>query len=57
MSEIQIEKSIRTATASLEMEGFSVNEQSKLWCKKLLNKEITMEEYISLVKEKYGIDD
>lgn len=55
MSETQIEKSIRTATASLEMEGFSVDERAKLWCKKLLNKEITMEEYISLVKAKAGV--
>ena len=55
MSEIQIEKSIRTATASLEMEGFSVDEKAKLWCKKLLNNEITMEDYISLVKAKAGV--
>lgn len=55
MSETQIEKSIRTATASLEMEGFSVDEQAKLWCKKLLNNEITMEEYISIAKAKVGV--
>ena len=55
MSEIQIEKSIRTATASLEMEGFTVDEKAKLWCKKLLNNETTTEDYISLAKEKYGI--
>ena len=55
MSEIQIEKSIRTATASLEMEGFTVDEKAKLWCKKLLNNEITMEDYISLVKSKAGV--
>lgn len=55
LSETQIEKSIRTASASLEMEGFSVDERAKLWCKKLLNKEITMDEYISLVKAKAGV--
>ena len=55
MSELQIEKSIRTATASLEMEGFTVDEKAKLWCKKLLNNEITMEDYISLVKAKAGV--
>jgi hypothetical protein len=37
------------------MEGFSVDEQAKLWCKKLLNNEITMEEYISIAKAKAGV--
>ena len=55
MNETQIEKSIHTTTASLEMEGFVIDEQAKIWCKKLLNNEITMEEYISLVKAKAGV--
>lgn len=54
MSEFEIEKAIRTATASLEMEGFSIDEQSKTWCRMLLRKEITMEQYINLVKQKAG---
>lgn len=56
MSEFGIEKAIKNASASVEMEGFSVDEQSKIWCRKLLLNEITMEQYISLVKEKAGVN-
>lgn len=56
MSEFEIEKAIKNASASVEMEGFSVDEQSKIWCRKLLLNEITMEQYISLVKEKTGVN-
>ncbi len=56
MSEFEIEKAIKNASASVEMEGFSVDEQSKIWCRKLLLNEITMEQYISLVKEKAGVN-
>lgn len=55
MSEKQIEQSIKNASASLLMEGFVVDEQVKAWCKKLLSGQITIEEYISLVKEKAGV--
>ena len=55
MSEKQIERCIKNATFSLEMEGFSVDEQTKEWCRKLLNKEITMEEYLSMAKAKAGV--
>lgn len=51
MSEFEIEKAIKNASASVEMEGFLVDEQSKIWCRKLLLNEITMEQYISLVKK------
>ncbi|MDD6644474.1 MAG: hypothetical protein PUE67_00180 [Oscillospiraceae bacterium] len=50
-----IDKSINNAAASIEMEGFHIDEQSKIWCKQLLLKEITMEEYISKVKQKAGV--
>lgn len=55
MSEFKIEKAIRTATASLEMEGFSIDEQNKDLCRMLLRKEITMEQYIELLKQKVGV--
>lgn len=55
MSEFEIEKAIRTATASLEMEGFSIDEQNKELCRMLLRKEITMEQYIELLKQKVGV--
>lgn len=46
------DKAIENAVASVEMEGYQIDEQSKEWCKKLLLNEITMEEYIELVKLK-----
>lgn len=38
------DKAIENAVASVEMEGYQIDEQSKEWCKKLLLNEITMEE-------------
>lgn len=55
MSEKQIERIIKNAVHSLEMEGFSVDEQAQEWCRKLLDKEISMEEYISMAKAKAGV--
>ena len=46
---------IENAVASVEMEGYQIDGQSKEWCKKLLLNEITMEEYIELVKLKAGV--
>lgn len=54
MSDSEIEKAINNAKASVEMEGYSIDEQTKVWCRKLLNKEITIEEYISFAKQKSG---
>ncbi len=56
MSEKEIDKAIKNASASVEMEGFSIDEQSKILCKKLLLNEITMEDYILLVKQKAGVN-
>ena len=53
---MSIEKAIANATASIEMEGFQINEQCKEWCRSLLQGEITMEEYIVLVKQRAGVD-
>ena len=52
---MSIEKAIKNAATSLEMEGMHVDEQSKEWCRMLLENEITMEEYIRRVKEKVGV--
>ncbi len=49
MSSAAIEKSIRTATASLEMEGFVVDSDCMVLCQKMLSGEITMEEYLAQV--------
>ncbi|MEE0913611.1 MAG: hypothetical protein U0L76_03385 [Ruminococcus sp.] len=51
-----LEKNIANAVASIEMEGFHIDEQSKILCKQLLSKEITMEEYIRLIKQKVGVN-
>ncbi len=38
--------------ANVEIEGLTVDEQIREWCKKLLEKEITYEEYLALLREK-----
>ena len=48
-------EAIENATASLEMEGFKVSEQSKIWCEKLLNKEITFDEYLAFALKQVGV--
>lgn len=52
MSPSAIERSIRTAAASLEMEGFSVEPDHVTLCRKMLAGEITMEEYLARVTPK-----
>lgn len=54
MQNKSIDKIIDNSTASVEMEGFKIDEQVRLWCKMLLMNEITKDEYINLVKEKAG---
>lgn len=49
-------RAINNAAASIEMEGFEVLPEYKKLCEKLLNKEITMEEYIAAVKTIQGIN-
>lgn len=55
MQKESLDKSIKNAVASVEMEGFHIDEQSKAWCRQLLLKKITMEEYIRRVKQKAGV--
>ncbi|MBR6515024.1 MAG: hypothetical protein IKT46_09365 [Clostridia bacterium] len=52
---MSVEKAIKNAVASVEMEGFKIDAESVAWCKLLLEKEINMEQYIALVKEKTGM--
>lgn len=54
MSEQVLDLLIENAASSVEMEGYSIDEQSKIWCKQLIRKEITMAEYIALIKRKAG---
>ena len=46
---MSINKAIENSVASVEMEGYHIDEQCKEWCRKLLSGELTMEEYIVLV--------
>lgn len=50
-----IDQMINDGVASIEMEGYHIDEQAKIWCKQLLLGQITMDEYIQLVKNKAGV--
>lgn len=53
MSEAEkILKSMNNAEASINMEGFYVSEESKELCKRLLNKEISFDDYMNAIKAK-----
>ena len=49
-----IEKAIKNAAASVEIEGYHIDEQSKERCRQLLRKEITMQGYIALIEKQAG---
>ena len=49
MSSAAIQKAMENAEASINMEGLYVSDLCKEFCKKLLKKEITFEEYMRLV--------
>lgn len=58
MSGSALKKAMANAEASINMEGLYVSDFCKELCEKLLNKEITFEEYmkyISMGAETYGI--
>ena len=53
MSEAEkILKSMNNAEASINMEGLYVSEESKELCKRLLNKEISFDDYMNAIKAK-----
>ena len=49
------DKIIENAVASVRMEGYQLDNECIQWCKKLLEKEIDMEQYIALIKQKLGV--
>lgn len=49
MSNMALQKAMKNAEASINMEGLFVSDLSKELCEKLLNKEITFEEYLKFV--------
>lgn len=50
------EKAIENAVASVKMEGYQLDSECILWCRKLLENEIDMEQYITFVKQKSGVE-
>ncbi|MCQ4865159.1 hypothetical protein [Pseudoflavonifractor phocaeensis] len=52
MSPTSIERSIKTAAVSLEMEGFTITSTHKELCRKLLAGEISLKEYLAIVTPK-----
>lgn len=55
MPNVTTERAIKNAAASVEMEGFTISADYVNWCEKLLNKEITMAQYIEFVKASQGV--
>ena len=49
MSDIALQKAMKSAEASINMEGLYVSTYCKELCEKLLKNEITFEEYIKIV--------
>jgi len=52
---MSIDKAIKNVVVSVEMEGYKIDDDCILWCKKLLENEIIMEQYITLVQRKSGV--
>lgn len=58
MSEAVLRKAMNNAEASINMEGLRISKECKELCEKLLNKEITFEEYMKHIiegAEVYGV--
>ena len=52
---MSIDKAINNAAASVEIEGYHIDEQTKEWVRLLLEEKITLEEYIALVMKQTGV--
>lgn len=52
---MSIDKAIENSAASVEMEGYTIDDECKAWCRKLLQGELSMDEYIVLVKNRAGV--
>ena len=55
-NDIDIERAINNAVANVEMEGFHVDEECKEWCREYLRNEITMDEYMKRLLDKFGLE-
>ena len=53
--EKSIKRSVENAAASVEMEGFCIDEQCKDWCRLVLMNQMSKEEYLCLLLKKAGV--
>lgn len=50
-----IEKTIECAVASVEMEGYHIDNDCIQLCKNLLENKINIEQYIAIIKQQAGV--
>lgn len=58
MSNASLQRAMKNAEASINMEGLNVSDRCKELCEKLMKKEITFEEYLKQITDgaiAYGI--
>ena len=53
--EESISRSIANAAASVEMEGFRVDDECRDWCRLVLENKMTKDEYLRLLMKKAGV--
>ena len=53
--EESINRAIASAAASVEMEGFRVDDECKDWCRLVLLDQMSKEEYLNLLLKKEGV--
>lgn len=50
-----IDRSIANAAASVEMEGYTIDEECKDWCRMVLLNQMSKEDYLHLLLKKAGV--
>jgi len=53
--EMTIERAIQNAAASVEMEGFTISDETVALCRQLLEHKINFEEFLSTAFAKAGV--
>lgn len=53
--EESVKRSIANAAASVEMEGFRIDDECKAWCQMVLMNQMSKEEYLNLLLKKAGV--
>lgn len=48
-------KSVENSVASVTMEGFTITNQDKELCQKLIDNEITMSQYLEIILRQQGV--